>query len=368
MDPKVNVSLNSFSVGIDETVTKVSLLTNISTLPSSQGLLADDVMPFIFTINLSIICSTVSLFGIVTNIINITVFVRQGFKETINISLLGLAISDLCSLVSLLWLGICYNPFFRYSDLPILTVDLQHFTGGWTHVIFTRITIFITAFITLERCICIVFPLKVKTIFTTKRVKMIIIGIYVFLICSMIPNYFIFRFGWKFVPERNRTMIGILYLKNRVIVENIGYHFQLIYPMLAFVLVVICSAILISKFNERMHWRHGTTSGTSKSNADDRDRQVVRMVLSVAIVFIISFTPSTVLFISMLVLPGMNMGKVNQNMFILSYSISFMSEAVNSSVNIFVYYKSSSNYRKEFLSLFNKDPARRKTKPITPRL
>lgn len=345
---------------VDTVMAMFKLQTNISTTPqehTSHGLIPDEIMPYVFTINLSIICSVVSVFGIATNIINIIVFVRQGFKETINISLLGLAISDMGSLVSLLWLGICYNPFFRYSDLPILTVDLQHFTGGWTHVIFTRITIFITAFITLERCICIVFPLKVKTILTTKRVKIIIIGIYVFLISSMIPMYCIFRFGWKFVLERNRTMIGIIYFNNQVIIQTISFHLQLIYPALAFTSVVICSAILITKFNQRLTWRNEATSNASKAkgNAEDRDKQVIKMVLSVAIVFIISFTPSLVLFISMVVLPGMNMGQENQNMFIFSYSVSFMSEAINSSVNIILYYKASSKYRKHFHELFWKE-------------
>lgn len=34
-------------------------------------------------------CGVVSLFGIGANVINIAVFVRQGFRESINISLLG---------------------------------------------------------------------------------------------------------------------------------------------------------------------------------------------------------------------------------------------------------------------------------------
>lgn len=35
------------------------------------------------------LCGSLSLFGTVTNIINIVVFIRQGFKDTINISLLS---------------------------------------------------------------------------------------------------------------------------------------------------------------------------------------------------------------------------------------------------------------------------------------
>lgn len=35
------------------------------------------------------LCQILNIFGIVTNVINIVCFVKQGFKDTVNISLLG---------------------------------------------------------------------------------------------------------------------------------------------------------------------------------------------------------------------------------------------------------------------------------------
>lgn len=43
-------------------------------------------MYFIYTV----MCQTVNIFGTVTNIINIICFVKQGFKDSINITLLGM--------------------------------------------------------------------------------------------------------------------------------------------------------------------------------------------------------------------------------------------------------------------------------------
>lgn len=37
----------------------------------------------------AVVCQAVDAFGVVTNIINIVCFVKQGFKEPINVSLLG---------------------------------------------------------------------------------------------------------------------------------------------------------------------------------------------------------------------------------------------------------------------------------------
>jgi hypothetical protein len=39
--------------------------------------------------NFIILCNIISLFGIGSNVANICVFVRQGFKDSINISLMG---------------------------------------------------------------------------------------------------------------------------------------------------------------------------------------------------------------------------------------------------------------------------------------
>lgn len=36
------------------------------------------------------LCQLINIFGIVTNVINIICFVKQGFKDTVNISLLGM--------------------------------------------------------------------------------------------------------------------------------------------------------------------------------------------------------------------------------------------------------------------------------------
>ncbi|KAK0056412.1 allatostatin-A receptor, partial [Biomphalaria pfeifferi] len=71
-----------------------------------------------------------------------------------------LAVSDVGMLGTLVWLNLCFNPLFHNLDLPFDSVEIQYLTAGWPHVVFTQITSWITAFITLERCLCIALPLK----------------------------------------------------------------------------------------------------------------------------------------------------------------------------------------------------------------
>ncbi|GFO08207.1 transposase [Plakobranchus ocellatus] len=64
-----------------------------------------------------IVGGSINLMGTVTNVLNIMVFCRQGFRESINVSLCGLAVSDLGCLLTLQWLNICFNPLFQQADL-----------------------------------------------------------------------------------------------------------------------------------------------------------------------------------------------------------------------------------------------------------
>ncbi|CAG5130211.1 unnamed protein product, partial [Candidula unifasciata] len=59
----------------------------ISVIPLG-GLLSDEVRIICQWIFFTVICQIIDLFGIATNIVNIVCFVRQGFKDPVNISLL----------------------------------------------------------------------------------------------------------------------------------------------------------------------------------------------------------------------------------------------------------------------------------------
>lgn len=73
----------------------------------------------------------------------------------------GLAVSDLGCLIPLVWTNVCFTPAFVSADLPFSPIEIQYLTSGNCHVTFTHVTAWITALITLERCMCITAPLQV---------------------------------------------------------------------------------------------------------------------------------------------------------------------------------------------------------------
>lgn len=79
---------------------------------------------------------------------------------------LGLAISDLGCLVTVIWMDIFYTPAVAAADPPFDVLETAYVTAGLTHVTFTRLSSWVTALITLERCLCIIAPLQVGTFFS----------------------------------------------------------------------------------------------------------------------------------------------------------------------------------------------------------
>lgn len=78
----------------------------------------------------------------------------------------GLAISDLGCLLPLIWANLCYTPAFADLDWPFEVTEFQYMTTGLTHVSMTRVSSWIMAAITLDRCLCVAMPLKVQSLLT----------------------------------------------------------------------------------------------------------------------------------------------------------------------------------------------------------
>lgn len=110
----------------------------------------------------------------------------------------GLAISDLGCLSTTIWFSISFTPAVAAADVPFDVPGVAYLIGALPHLSFSRITSWITAIITLERCLCIILPLKVKKkcdipimglwIFRIKTVSLFLAGI---LIMSLLHLYII---------------------------------------------------------------------------------------------------------------------------------------------------------------------------------
>ncbi|KAI8770993.1 rhodopsin [Biomphalaria glabrata] len=344
-------------------VTLGSSLDNlvISLVEGYHKITSDEAKEALETIFFFLFSGVISFVGAIANIINIIVFVKQGFSETVNITLLGLAISDLGSLITLIWMSVCFSPWFRQSPhIPFDAKDIQYLTAGWPHVCFARITSWITAFITFERCLCIAQPLRVKQIITPRRTAYTIVSIFIAMFACVAPVFCVIGIGRKNFPDRNVTLMGLVYASNGPNVENISFSITVFAQLSSFAIVIVCTVILVRNLMQKSKWRQTATTsdlGAGNKNAlSTRDKKVVVMVTFISSIFIACFLPSAMNLILMIHFsPDYSVVGREQNTFLVSWSIMNTLEACNSTLGIFVYYHMSSKFKKELLALFGKE-------------
>lgn len=288
----------------------------------------------------------VCFLGIIGNIVNIIVFLKQGLNNTVKISMFAISVSDVCGLVTFEWVNINLNPFMENADVPFEPSEIQFLTGGLPHACFSKITLWITVYVTVERFVCITVPLKVKLIFTAFRTKVFIITIYLFMFLTLAPEYIVYYFGEHFYPFRNETRIGIKERKNLQHVNGIISVLYAVIGIVSLAALVLFTCLLVLRMQRRLQWRTRSTNNEDASAAmSKRDRKSMKMVCALAVTIVISVTPSLCLSWAAFCVPGFVVTGRYRTIVHVTWCAAFLAEAVNSSVNIVLFYKMSSQFR-----------------------
>ncbi|KAI8779255.1 cysteinyl leukotriene receptor 2 [Biomphalaria glabrata] len=302
----------------------------------------------------------VGFLGCVANIINIIVFLKQGFGETVNISLMSLAVSDLGSLLTLVWESITLNPYFIIAPLPFNSEDVRYLTAAVPHAIFVRIAWWITAFVTFERCLCIVIPLKVKQVITARRTLVINLTIFVVNFLCLCP-IFICRSLQpveKQIDNSTKTLVETVYCTDdHFPIEKIGFTFNVVSQFSAFIIDLVCTIAIIQILSMKSKWRSetaNTSASGSKAGFASRDKKIIKMIGLISGIFIICSMPSCVNYAVTVTFWEYTQKERYQNIDKLMWALIVALEAINSSVTILVYYNMSSKYKMVFKQMFSK--------------
>ncbi|CAG5116581.1 unnamed protein product [Candidula unifasciata] len=300
----------------------------------------------IVTVNIVAFGGTISMFGIASNVINIQVFIKQGFSETTNISYTALACSDLLTLMSTLCLSIFWNPLFLNSGLPLVFSQIQMAFAALPNACFSSITGLVTAFTTLERCMCVVWPLKVKSILTSTVTVIFIFSICLVMFLTMISVYSTFTLGWRSEPWTNRTLLGVRFFQNNEIIVNISYLLHSVTQLLAFCAVSVCTVTLVVCLRLRTIWRtQQAQTQNAIRKATKRHDKAMKMVIFIAAAYVVSQLPIIVSFAVSVPYPSFGPLGRYKNIFIVYWSFCVLFGVLKSSINLLVYYVMSSKFR-----------------------
>ncbi|KAH9514374.1 hypothetical protein Btru_025032 [Bulinus truncatus] len=295
------------------------------------------------------------LSGIMVNVVNAVVFFRQGLDVSINITFFSISLIDIFSTVFYMWRSFCVNPFNEITGLPLNFNDVKYLTGGWPGACTSRITGWLTVYITVERVLSVVTPLKVKLIMTPKITALNIACICLANVVLMLPEYFSMNIGWKYVPEQNRTLLGLIRTGRIPLISDMEFKIHAWSLIVSFVAMFVFTAILIVKLKRQSRWRELFTAGnfTGTGQIGAKQRRTISMIVAFTSAMIFFYTPHAVCTVMTLGWPDFTvMGKL-ASLYNACWSIVFLFHIIHANVSIFLFARMSSKYRKTLKSLFH---------------
>ncbi|KAL8569051.1 hypothetical protein ACOMHN_020494 [Nucella lapillus] len=218
-----------------------------------------------------------------------------------------------------------------------------------SYLAFVAISNIITAIIAMERCLCVLNPLKAAKFFRTKHMKVLIavVAVYILIVnnVALLVKYqtvrvtnpltntttFINRFTSFYV--HHRTFLDILAL----------YSISVALRLLSLIVVIICTTAIILRLKVTAAWRRSTAS--NMTSVEKQEASMTRMLMTVCCVYVMCMTPSATRTLLINILPGfLSIGHLC-NSYRVSTSLALLLEAFNGSINFLIYVKQSSQYR-----------------------
>ena len=302
------------------------------------------------------------LIGGPANVINMLVFYKQGLKERVNLCLFALTLADLLYLIQTIVIsGEKMHLQFLTNERfgPVMRFLVNNSLVGF--IGFSFVSQILSAIIASERCLCVICPLRSQTLLKTRTMAGIIAMVYV----VVVGLYFLvtsrYRIACIFDVSSGSVMYtavaGEFYQKHEKLINYLdGFMYGAGIPTVTVTVVTITTIITAVKIREAAAWRAGTSSASghssySSSSISPQELALTKMLIGIAVLFIVCVFPNALFRFVWLFMPEMNTGRRYHNFFMSGLWVLEAITYVNSSLNFFVYYTIGSRYRQTFWAL-----------------
>ncbi|XP_025113408.1 uncharacterized protein LOC112575646 [Pomacea canaliculata] len=335
-------------------------MNNFSAVPAAPGLIPWDnphdiltrtqYLVAVYILN-CVIKPVVVVIGLPSNIINCVVFWRQGLGDRMNVCLLALSVADLGLITMCAIFGMTY--YIERVD-PVTWDGLYAFFQAYLTGVgqgFRTASGCITTVIAVERCLCVVFPLKAASLIRTRTMAVMM----VFILCF--SQAALFTMPARFVVLRvNNTSakFGLvsseLFMNNQVfftVLENIVM--MNVIPIATFVVVAVCTALTVVKLRAAMTWRK--TTSCSSEGGQGQHTALTKMLVLVCCVYILTTIPWVIFYLANVTVHEFSLVGQYYNLYMTSIVTVYYFPYINSSLSFFVFFGRSTRFQKHVLRL-----------------
>ncbi|GFR89588.1 chemosensory receptor A [Elysia marginata] len=356
--------MDSSTLSAAEKPTVSTLVSVIQSAPPS-GLVSDRVRStFGVVVGYWVVFFLASL-GLVTNSLTMIVFIRQGFRESVNVSLFSIAVWDQIKCLA--------GVIFRLHG-PIGIVDpvwgVIWENGSRTYMVYLPIfagyvSYGLATYVSIERCLSISMPFKMRFVFSSRLTAGVMVVISILIFTSFSPMFFIYNLKFVYSPHYNASIIirtpGNLYYAQDGVILKMYKFLGIFYPAVFCPVMVASSAVIVfclkkSAANFNKPNKGGTQ--TNKSNVatgeiSSRDARVTKMLLVVILVYLMDFFPRLCKYTASLIEPEFFAYGRYHNLMLVMSNVIWILDFINASVNFFIFMAMSSSFQKTYYEIFS---------------
>ncbi|GFR95604.1 multitransmembrane protein [Elysia marginata] len=306
----------------------------------------------------------VSALGVITNSLVMVVFIRQGFRDSVNVSLFSIAVWDQIKCVA----GVVYRLYgpiglvdsvsgvtWRWASRPVL-VYLPIFAGYVSYGMAT--------YVSIERCLSVSMPFKVKSLVNPRLTTGAMVVLSVFILGSFSPVFFVYTVTYTFNSYYNasipRVTAGVLYFAEGGVILKLYKYLGIIYPAIFCTAMTLSSAIIVYHLRrsaanfrpDKGKDTEGDAFCSTSAKMSARDVKVTKMLLVVILVYMMDFFPRLCVYLASLVEPEFFVYKRLHNLMRVTSNTLWVLDFLNASVNFFIFMGMSTNFKTTFKKTF----------------
>ncbi|XP_059146920.1 uncharacterized protein LOC131934809 [Physella acuta] len=323
---------------------------------------------------LGVIRGVISLFGIIGNSLTIRTFVAMGLKDGVTLSFLFLSISDLLYLTSMLASTVSYiflsvellRKYSIYFPIDPYGVNIYFLNCGSGLYLNTTLTI---TFLSIARCLSVAKPLWFRN--ASGKLKITIIFMIIsssICVALSIPTLALMGIIPKADSKINGTRPTLWISPLRKLITAITWPIGgSVIPFSVQFILIFCIGVMTFYLKKALQFREKFTQATTLKTTDEnestenekveanksvklkgRELQIVKQMLIISLVFVTCNIPKISVNTTIFLVPEYSIDGAYGKLYEAFDMVRNTFQVINSSSNIFVYYKYNSRFRKLF--------------------
>ncbi|XP_070203559.1 rhodopsin, GQ-coupled-like [Littorina saxatilis] len=207
--------------------------------------------------------------------------------------------------------------------------------------------------IAVERCLCVVFPLKAANLLHTRTMTSIIVVtvISLQLLCLIFPFKFDVVTTYDEVTEKTIVLLPHTsqYLDYKTLIDVLdNIIIMTVIPFVTFVVVTVATVVTVIKLKRVIAWRVEAARNVGKQS----EVGLVKMLVIVSCIYIVTASPNIVLGTIRFIDSDFGLTGKYRNTYVMTHLLFLGLGSINSTVNVFVYVTRSSKFRIELYRMF----------------